>query len=416
MPACGREEVRTKLGAARTRLLLDRPFIGALVMHLQLTAADSSWCATTATDARALYYNADFIARLSLAQTQFILAHEALHCALSHFARRSHRELRRWDIACDHAVNLLLADEGLELLPGVLADTAYRGLAAEEIYPLISPSTRERSIDLHIFSDAQAGATGTAASAGAVRERESARQRRQAENGGIAGAAGNEIPSGAGRRPRPPATSERERLRQVWESRLIVAAQRARYANQLGSSWSRVIDGLLQPRLPWRALLARYMMSAARDDYSYRRLSRRDGDALLPQLRNDEIDLHVALDTSGSINDDELREFAGEIEALKGQVPARVTLYACDEALDTRGPWRFEAWEAIVLPERPRGGGGTSFRPVFEWIAEHHLRPDLLVYFTDAEGAFPAQMPAYPVIWLVKGAAQVPWGERIQLN
>jgi predicted metal-dependent peptidase len=42
--------------------------------------------------------------------------------------------------------------------------------------------------------------------------------------------------------------------------------------------------------------------------------------------------------------------------------------------------------------------------------------PELLVYFTDAEGKFPDYQPSYPVIWLVKGKAKVPWGQRIQLN
>jgi predicted metal-dependent peptidase len=43
-------------------------------------------------------------------------------------------------------------------------------------------------------------------------------------------------------------------------------------------------------------------------------------------------------------------------------------------------------------------------------------RPDLLVYFTDALGEFPAREPVYPVLWLVKGKATVPWGQRVQLN
>ena len=85
------QDVETKLSAARTRLILDKPFLGALVLRLPLVAANPNWCRTTGTDARALYYNADYIADLSLNQTQFVLAHEALHCALSHFARRQHR-------------------------------------------------------------------------------------------------------------------------------------------------------------------------------------------------------------------------------------------------------------------------------------------------------------------------------------
>ena len=87
-------EVATKLGAARTRLILERPFIGALVMHLPLRPADPAWCETVATDARALYFNPGYIASLTFAQTQFVLAHEAMHCALAHFARRRHRVRR----------------------------------------------------------------------------------------------------------------------------------------------------------------------------------------------------------------------------------------------------------------------------------------------------------------------------------
>lgn len=84
--------------------------------------------------------------------------------------------------------------------------------------------------------------------------------------------------------------------------------------------------------------------------------------------------------------------------------------------LDPRGPWEFESWETIVLPREIGGGGGTRFMPVFDWIAHAQGRPDLLLYFTDAEGEFPRHAPAYPVILLVKGRGRVPWGERIQLN
>jgi len=62
------------------------------------------------------------------------------------------------------------------------------------------------------------------------------------------------------------------------------------------------------------------------------------------------------------------------------------------------------------------GGGGTSFKPVFEYVDRVLQSPDLLVYFSDAEDEFPQSMPAYPVIWLVKGKQKVPWGQRIQLN
>ena len=85
-------DIEIKLSAARTRLILEKPFLGTLVMHLALKASTGDGgVRTTGTDARYFYYNPDFIRHLTLVQTQFMLAHDALHCALSHFARRSHR-------------------------------------------------------------------------------------------------------------------------------------------------------------------------------------------------------------------------------------------------------------------------------------------------------------------------------------
>ena len=372
-------DVLTKLAAARTRLILEKPFIGALVMHLPLIAAGRDWCETIATDARVFYFNPGYIARLDFAQTQFVLAHEALHCALRHFARRSHRTHRRWDIAADHAVNLLLIDDGLKPPPGALADAEFRGLSAEEIYPLIPPDAAEAPLDRHLFDERGATAAGNGA-------------------------------------PPEPGAREREALARKWQGRMAAAAQQARQAGRLADSWLRKLDGLIEPRLPWRQLLARYMMSAARDDYSFQRPSRREGDALLPRLASSSIDVHVVLDTSGSIGAEALAEFAAEVDALKAQIRARVTLHACDARLDARGPWRYQPWEPLVLPQDLRGGGGTSFVPPFAWIAAARERPDLLIYFTDAEGEFLPRAPEFPVVWLVKGRARVPWGERIQLN
>jgi predicted metal-dependent peptidase len=389
-------DIPTKLGAARTRLILERPFIGALVMHLPLVPVAAGRCETVATDARALYYNPAYIAALTLAEVQFVLAHEAMHCALGHFARRAHRVRRRWDVACDHAVNLLLVEEGLRPPQGALANPDFRGLSAEEIYPLIPHEPVESTLDRHLFdgheTDAHPGAPGTD---GDARPLDSGRAVLPAPDAGL---------------------DERAELPRRWQSRTVSAAQQARRAGRLGESWLRRVDGMIQPQLPWRMLLARYLVSTARDDYSFQRPPRREGDALLPRLASGEVDLCVALDTSGSIGAEELAQFVSEVDAMKGQIRARVTLHACDERLDHRGPWEFQHWEPIALPPAIGGGGGTRFVPVFDWIAARPRRPDLLLYFTDAEGEFPRHAPAFPVIWLVKGRGSVPWGERIQLN
>jgi predicted metal-dependent peptidase len=221
---------------------------------------------------------------------------------------------------------------------------------------------------------------------------------------------------GGAAQPQPLNAKERDELGRQWQQRMAAAAQQAMAAGKMGGALARLVDHLLQPQLPWRMLLARYMTQAARDDYSYMRPSRREGSVIFPSLRSGQVDLVVALDTSGSVGENELAQFLSEVNALKGQLRARVTLLACDSALSEGAPWEFEPWEELRLPESIKGGGGTSFVPVFDWLARQGRQPDLLLYFTDAEGDFPKVEPNFPTLWLVKGKAPVPWGQRIQLN
>jgi predicted metal-dependent peptidase len=415
------DAIETKLCAARTRLILDRPFLGALALRLPLVEARREWCPTAATDARKLYYNPDYVESLSLGQTQFLLAHLALHCALSHFARRQHRVRHRWDLACDLAINPLLVDEGLSPPPEVLVLDDYRGMTAEEIYPLLDEDDRTETLDQHLFDDDSSEGGRREGGGKTERPRQPDPQARGGGDGplrrGGEGAQGEGDRDGGAERPPPLAPDEREALRVQWQQRLAGAAQQAMQAGKLGGTLARLVDHLLEPNLPWRALLARYMSQAARDDYSYLRPSgRREGPAIHPSLRSAQVDVVVALDTSGSVSEAELAEFVAEIDALKGQVRARLTLLACDAALAGDGPWEFEPWEELRLPRAFRGGGGTSFVPVFRYLEAEGRRPDLLVYFTDARGEFPPTEPGYPVVWLVKGRERVPWGERVQLN
>ncbi|VAW78625.1 hypothetical protein MNBD_GAMMA14-2489 [hydrothermal vent metagenome] len=402
------DDIETKLSAARTRLILDRPFLGALVLRLPMQATKPERCRTIGTDVRALYYNPEYISHLSLDETQFVLAHEALHCALSHFARRQHRVKQRWDVACDLAINPLLIQDGLKPPPGILLKSGFEGMMAEEIYPFIEEDTEEETHDDHFYD--QEDASGKSSSGSQSQGQD------QNQDSGHDGTQDEDSDPEQGGQPRPLSESEQEQLAVQWRQRLAGAAQQAKQAGKLGAAMMRLVDHLLQPRLPWRMLLARYMTAVARDDYSYQRPSRREGDAILPTLKSTQVNVTVVLDTSGSVNDTEMREFISEIDAIKGQMRARLVLHACDAVLCRNGPWIYEPWETFTLPEGIEGRGGTRFTPVFEWLDQLAQQPDLLVYFTDARGEFPKREPGYPVLWLVKGRGKVPWGQRIQLN
>ncbi len=386
--------IEQKIVAARTRLILDKPFLGALVLRLPVKPGDPSWCPTVATDARSFYFNPDYIAPLSLDQVQFVLAHEALHCGLSHFARREYRDRHRWDVACDHAVNQLLNQDGLDRTPDALFDESFAGMSAEEIYPLIPYDTDEEPQDQHLYD-----------------EQNNKDNSNNDEN--INGGENTELMGS----PPPLTMRERDELNTQWQQRLAGAAQQAIQANKMNSSVDRIVKRLLHSTVPWRTLLARFMSSSTREDYNLMRpTQRREGEWIQPSLSSPKANVAIALDTSGSIDETELNTFVTEVNAIKGLLNTRITLLTCDTELSNDGPWVFEPWEVLRMPQSVKGKGGTDFRPVFKWLANQRFKPDLLIYFTDAKGKFPDAKPAIETLWLVKGATEIPWGQRIQLN
>ena len=331
----------TKMTAARTRLILDKPFFGALALRLPLVEVDDDRCRTTCSDGKTLYYRRAYIDSLDIAETQFALSRESLHCALLHFYRRGNRNRKTWDRACDLAVNSILIGDGLQPTP----DTDYRpefdGMTAEEIYPLLWQDEAERERLSHPHSDVEPEQNSSPQFDHSLRP------------------------------------DEMELLATRWQQRLAAAAQQAMQADKLSAELVRIVGFLLEPKLPWRSLLAQHLSATARNDYSYARPSTRRGDpAVFPGMRSEEIDLVVAIDTSGSIGETEIEEFFSEINAIKGQIRARIVLLCCDAEIAAETPAFYEPWDDFDFEPQVTGGGGTDFRPVFEWVC--------LLYTSDA--------------------------------
>ncbi|BAS67876.1 vWA domain-containing protein [Bathymodiolus septemdierum thioautotrophic gill symbiont] len=408
------QQIESKLTKARTQLILDRPFLGNLVLRLPLVAADS-WCKTSATDAKSFYYNPKFIDSLNNHQIKFILIHEALHCALTHFARRGNRTKHKWDLACDFAINPLLVKEGFHPPIDVPIFRQYQGMIAEEIYPMIDDNLDQEPMDQHLYDD-QANDDSKQSDGGMREDDLQKEQERQNNSDSKSDNRQGKGESQLAQQPPSLKPDEVEQLATQWQKNLASSAQLAQQAGKLDGEFAKLIDFFLQPQVSWQSLLAQYMSTFARDDFSYTRPSRRSGDAILPSLKSQQIDIAIAIDTSGSISQEEINEFVSEVDAIKANLRASITLIACDDKLSEHSPWRFEAWNELQFPVSLGGGKGTNFIPVFDYISIQDTPCDVLIYFTDAKGIFPDLAPNYPVMWLVKGKEPIPWGMRIQLN
>lgn len=418
------QTVHNKLTKARTQLILDSPFLGNLVLRLPLIAADS-WCKTSATDAKNFYYNPEFINSLNNHQVKFVLIHEALHCALTHFARRGNRAKHKWDLACDFAINPLLVKEGFHPPIDVSIFRQYEGMIAEEIYPMIDDNLDQGPMDQHLYDDQVND--NTKQFDAEMREDVLQKQQNKSEKQSCKNNQNDQKGSvQLAKQPAALQADEVEKLATQWQKNLASSAQLAQQAGKLDGEFVKLIDFFLQPQVSWQSLLAQYMSTFARDDFSYARPSRRSRstlnsdplgeNAILPSLKSHQIDIGIAIDTSGSISQKEVDEFVSEVGAIKANLRASITLFACDEKLAEHCPWHFEAWNELQFPASLGGGKGTNFNPVFDYIEAQDSIYDVLIYFTDAKGIFPEVEPNYPVMWLVKGKQRIPWGTRIQLN
>ncbi len=69
-----------------------------------------------------------------------------------------------------------------------------------------------------------------------------------------------------------------------------------------------------------------------------------------------------------------------------------------------------------------KGGGGTSFKPFFQWVERENAHGNLpvCIYFTDGYGDFPSNAPDSPVLWLVLSggleSSRYPFGEVVRMG
>jgi len=379
---------------ARAALLVGAPFWG--VLSLRLAPIEDSSVATMETNGVSIRFNPEFVAGLSRGALRTVIAHETMHCAALHHTRRGDRDLRRWNIACDHAINPLLVAAGFELPESALLDDAYAGMSAEDIYARLPDDAGDSGGD-QTGSD-PGGMGGVIDPPPSNNEASASGQRAQ-----HTGAAGGQAPS--------PADLARQE-----ENWTIATAQAEATAKAMGAAAgdaAREIREQVAPKVDWRDVLRRYLSAAAKSDYTWTPPNRRyiARGLYLPSLRNETLGpVVVAVDTSGSITDATLAAFSAEIAAILDEAaPEAIHVVYCDAAV--KATESFEPGDMISLT--PQGGGGTAFRPVFDWVAQSDIEPVCAIYLTDLDGHNFGPAPDYPVLWVSTWKTVAPFGEVI---
>jgi predicted metal-dependent peptidase len=394
-----------RIQKARTALLLDHPFFGTLLFRLG--GRPRSSIATMATDGVSLYFNPEFVEKLSSAELIGTLAHEVMHPALQHHTRRAGRSPKRWNMACDYAINPMLLDAGLTLPQDVLYEARFVDMSAEEIYNLLEAEENNSSQD----QDGDAGDQGENAQAGeepsfSNEDTDTPQVPRTAGGIGQVLDAATDNLDGA---------SVEEQARE-WQMAVQQAENVARLAGKMPADAIRSLEASKAANVDWRELLRRAWSETIPADYSWTRPNRRHiwSGVYLPGITSEGVgEVAIAVDCSGSIHARQLGLFEAEVRSiLAGQQPQLVHVLYFDAEVHRHETYR--AGQPIHLT--PVGGGGTDFRPCFRWLEEKGIHPQTLVFLTDLWGTFPENAPAYPVIWASTETRPVPFGQVIPMG
>lgn len=358
-------QAHKKLTIARSQLILGHPFFGMLALRLRLVERPS--IPTLAVDGKHVFYNPEFILGLSDSLCRSALAHEVMHCVFDHIGRRGARDPKKWNYAGDYAINQTLQDSGFEIGKGWLLHPQYQGMFADQIYVLLpdDPDGGDQS-PLDDIMDGE--------------------------------------------------PSEIESNSTDWKIAAIQAATTAKSQGKLSGALQRFMDEVAKPQVDWRDQLRRFVTQISKDDYSWARPNRRYLSAgfYLPSLYSESMgDIVVGIDTSGSIDDKTLQTFGSEIRALTAAVrPAKVHVVYCDaevnhiDTFDPNDEMKFTA----------HGGGGTAFKPVFDYVEANQLAPECLVYLTDLYGDHGFASPDYPTLWCCTTDQRASFGDTIRIE
>jgi len=354
------ERARDLLITARVGLLINHSFFGNLATRLKMINADE-WCSTAATDGRNFYYNSRFICLLKPKEVEFLVGHEVLHVVYDHMGRRDNRDPQIWNIANDYAVNADLKRHKVgQFITSVpcLYEAKYDGKYSEYIYDDLMKGVSKISLDdlidqmLDEHMDSEDDSDGEAEGKG---------------------------------RPKPMTQEERDALRQEIKQNIINAAAGSE-AGKLPAGVKRLLDDITDPKMPWRDLIQTNLTSLIKSDYSFSRLNRRGWhmDAIMPgSIPGEEIDVVVALDMSGSISDKQAQMFLGEVSGMMQMFDGyKIHVFCFDTSV--HNPQSYSSDNLDTMSEyEPKGGGGTDFTSIFDYLKERGEDTKRLIVFTD---------------------------------
>jgi len=372
-------DATTLLTKAKSQLTSKHPYFGMLASRLK--HEENSAIDFFASNGKRFIYNPTYIESLSIDELFFILTNCVMHHILAHNQRKLKRKGVLWQLATDYAINNMLAKNKLKIPKGANYNKEYKNMYSEEIYEILKVEFSEQT-GTSSYDDAQNLANFVK------------------EKGGDSSIFKN-----------------MEKMNEKEEDEWDYAASLAKEVGNKNSSTplglERFAKKIQANDIDWKFELYNAINRHMRNNYAFMPPNKKHiyRGVALPSLTSDTLSLIVAIDTSGSIREDILGAFIGEFKSIMQNFPAvSIELLIADAKVHSHHS--FIGGEEMDFPLK--GGGGTDYRPTFEYIDANIPMSSMLLYFTDGEGIFPRIPPAYEVIWaLSQNKNKIPFGRKL---
>ena len=370
------DKLKTRLAKAKTSLILEHPFVGAIALGMPHTYQEG--IGTACTNGKRVLYDPKFVSDLTDDQLKFLVAHECMHPMLEHNFRRQSRDPKRWNMAADYVINQLLTDEGIgAFIEGGCLDKALYDAG--------------NGVSEHIYTLLPEGGDG--------------------DGGGGMGGTGQDLEDGEG------TAQDQAQQSAEWRVKVAQAAQAAKMMGKLSVGMARLVDAILNPTVDWRDVLQRFVTKHKTDERSFSRPNRRFlSQGLYMPSRSGEVMGPIAflVDCSGSVDDRQLAQMAAEMRTVHEDLrpeklhvvyfDSEVSHYECygpDDSLDIRF----------------HGGGGTDVRAAFDYLEAEGHADDVVctVVLTDGYTPYPDSCH-YPLIWAMTTDMNAPFGEHCRVT
>ena len=409
---------------------------------------DSPFVPTAATDGSSVIINVNTYFKHSLMERVFILGHEILHNILNHILLLHHLSRTGRVVLADgktlpyHPVAIQYA---LDYVVNAILINAKLGKPPVDLVFDLSVATHMDSV-LDVYAklvkaggggrgkkpgDQPSGRGGKPGGGGKDGEEGDEQGENREKTGRKQGENPDQAPGGFDTHLPPgtvegkdPTVAEAEHNQAEWDVNIKAAMELAKGQGKLPAVFEYLFGEIIADKTDWTDIVQSWFarrIGSGGADYRHpdRKLIVRD--IWAPGRAGFGCDLIViGCDTSGSIwaQPKAMDRWFGVLANILEQLrPKQIVVVWCDAGIGRVD----DVEDAIDLAEIHRkhvpGGGGTDFRPVFDYVWDQRLEPDGLVYLTDGYGTFPQRAPGYPVFWgsIALGPQGYPFGEVVMV-